>query len=445
MNTPRFSIIIPAYNAEGHITKALESVRSQTFKDYELIVVCDSCKDNTEELARSYGAKTFAVEYHNDWLSRSRGLDEATGEWVLFMDDDDWWLHEYVLWQLDDKIKSIHHSLDVLCFSFIFKDKQYASPKGNAGRHWVSVWNKCWRRACIGKTRFPCVKMCSDRYFSEAMMKKGLNMVDWDMPMYYYNYLREGSQTENEYRGKRIPAPPATPENIVTGPVKQEAPRYLIHTCPKRKWYVDEFLVPSMIMQGIPQDRIQVWNDDKGIGNLRATMKSFSEIPMDGQGTWHLQDDVVISKDFKALTEQYNEGLVCGFCSRYSEERPVGQTTLRNMWYSFPCIRIPNNIARECAKWFYHGAINDSKYKMWVESRKHDDEAFKEFLKLKHPEMRVYNLAPNPVNHVDYLLGGSLVNNQREKIAVSLFWEEPEIITALEQKLKERSEALDRQ
>ena len=372
MNNPRFSIIIPAYNAEKHIHRALQSVASQTFKNYELLVVCDSCEDNTEQLALEYGARVICVNYHNDGLSRSRGIDEAKGEWVLFMDDDDWWLHEYVLWQIDEKIKNSSKFIDVLCFSFIFKGECYASPRGNRGRHWYAVWNKCWRRAAIGSTRFPQVKMCSDKYFHEDMFKKGLNIVDWDMPMYYYNYMRKGSQTAND-------------KCAAADKVPQKSPKYIIHTCPKRLWYVEEFLLPSMTAQGIKPEDIKVWNDAEGIGNLRATMKSFSEIPMDGQGTWHLQDDVIISSNFKALTEKHNEGIVCGFCSRYSEERPTGDTTLRNIWYSFPCIRIPNNLARECSKWFYHGAINDAKYKNWVESKKHDDEAFKEFLKLKHP------------------------------------------------------------
>ena len=49
----RFSIIIPAYNSAKYIVKALESVRAQSFTDYELIVVCDSCKDNTADKARN--------------------------------------------------------------------------------------------------------------------------------------------------------------------------------------------------------------------------------------------------------------------------------------------------------------------------------------------------------------------------------------------------------
>lgn len=202
---PRFSIIIPAYNAENHIRKALESVASQTFKDYELIVVCDSCTDNTKQIARSYGAKTVTANCHNDGKSRSIGLDNAVGDYVLFMDDDDWWLHEYVLEQLDQKLKKFKPGIDVLCFSFIYRGKGYAEPIShmNGNVRWIAVWNKCWRRHAIGRTRFPDVPMCSDRYFHEAMMKKNISIAEWDMPMYYYNFMREGSQTEISKRKKQ--------------------------------------------------------------------------------------------------------------------------------------------------------------------------------------------------------------------------------------------------
>lgn len=194
----RFSIIIPAYNAEKHIRKALDSIKQQTFKDYELIVVCDSCDDNTEDIAKEYGAKTFKVSYHCDGPTRNKGIEEAKGEYLLFMDDDDWWLHEYVLQQIDEKLRET--GADILCFSFIFKHWMYAKPLRDDRDHWIAVWNKCWRRSCIGDCRFPNVRSKSDVTFHALMFSKHLKVVDWDMPMYYYNYLREGSQSEIDRR-----------------------------------------------------------------------------------------------------------------------------------------------------------------------------------------------------------------------------------------------------
>ena len=195
----RFSVIIPAHNAEGYIRKALDSIKNQTFTDYELIVVCDSCTDNTASIAHEYGAIVEEVKFERDGLTRNRGINIAQGEYLLFMDDDDWWLHEFVLEQLDRKLKEIPET-DILCFSFIFKGWKYASPKGNNGQRWIAVWNKCWRRDCIEGTRFSAKYSISDVDFHNGMMRKNLKMYDWDMPMYYYNYLREGSISEKSHR-----------------------------------------------------------------------------------------------------------------------------------------------------------------------------------------------------------------------------------------------------
>ena len=122
----RFSIIIPAHNSASFIRNALESIKKQTFKDYELIVICDNCNDNTQQIAEEYGAITERVGFGRDGLTRNRGLEKARGEWVLFMDDDDWWLHEYVLAQLDQKLKE-NPNIDMLCFSFIHRQVIRAS------------------------------------------------------------------------------------------------------------------------------------------------------------------------------------------------------------------------------------------------------------------------------------------------------------------------------
>lgn len=196
---PRFSIIIPAHDSAKYIAKALTSIRQQVFKDYELIVVCDSCNDNTAEIAMSYNAKLVITDFHCDGPARSVGLDKAKGEYVLFMDDDDWWLHEYVLNQLDDRLKK-EKEPDILCFSFIFKGWKYADPKGNGGNYWIACWNKCWKKSFIGDSRFPNKKMSSDVDFHYSVFSKNPKIVEWDMPMYYYNYMREGSQTERDRR-----------------------------------------------------------------------------------------------------------------------------------------------------------------------------------------------------------------------------------------------------
>ena len=185
---PKYSIIIPAHNGEQYIRKCLDSVVSQWYRNYELIVICDRCEDDTEKIAKSYRAITMNVDFGRDGLTRNAGLDIAQGEFVLFLDSDDWWLHEFVLGQIDSRMTPF---VDLLYFSFIWKGRGYCEQSPE--RNYIAVWNKCWRRAFIGDTRFTDRKFWSDEDFNRAMSYKQGNRVFWDMPMYYYNFMREGS------------------------------------------------------------------------------------------------------------------------------------------------------------------------------------------------------------------------------------------------------------
>lgn len=93
---PRISVIIPAYNAAWCVGRALDSVLAQTCRDFELIVVDDGSRDNTAEILAGYGAALRVVSKANGGLSSARnaGIAAARGEYVAFLDADDWWLPE---------------------------------------------------------------------------------------------------------------------------------------------------------------------------------------------------------------------------------------------------------------------------------------------------------------------------------------------------------------
>lgn len=189
--------------------------------------------------------------------------------------------------------------------------------------------------------------------------------------------------------------------------------KYLIHGCQQRKWYIDKFLVPSMLEQGIKREDILIFIDSEKLGNLRAFIAS-SEMLGNEQGTWHLQDDVILASDFKAITEKYDKGIVCGFCNRFSEGLPTGVRLVRDMWYSFPCIRIPNNILKLFIEWLKKPSTQN-KYRAYIEAGKFDDSLFRAYMLSEHPYKLVHNLYPNIVDNIDYLIGGTIANYQRDK------------------------------
>lgn len=209
---------------------------------------------------------------------------------------------------------------------------------------------------------------------------------------------------------------------------------YLIHSCEKRKWYVDEYLVPSLIEQGIEKENILIYNDDKKEGCLKSFIESSKMIDTVARGTWHLQDDIIISSNFKEITEEFDKGIVCGFCSYYSKDLPMGIRPVNKMWYSFPCIRIPNAVLKGFIKWLQSATIQ-TKYQAYLKDNKFVDLFFNKYVTEAYPEKMVHNLCPNIVDNVDYLIGGSTINH-REDIPVSLYFPNRELIYNLKRELE---------
>lgn len=204
--SPKFSIILPTHNGADRILTAITSVNNQTFKDYELIIVCDSCTDGTADVCRNFftftnkqpPVKIIETDCGRDGLARNAGLDVATGEWILFIDDDDYFLHEYCFELLAEKVGRKNE--DVLDFSFIWKNVGYKSPCKD--EIFVMVWCRAWRRSFIGDKRFNSETYGSDRDFCKEYLidNPDAKVEFWDCPMYYYNYLREGSLSWMEKR-----------------------------------------------------------------------------------------------------------------------------------------------------------------------------------------------------------------------------------------------------
>ena len=212
---------------------------------------------------------------------------------------------------------------------------------------------------------------------------------------------------------------------------------YLIHACPAREWYVNDFLIPSMMEQGIKRDQIEVWMDDKGMGNLISFMRCCEEYGKRDSGRWHLQDDVCISSDFKMKTEKYDEGIVSGF---FREEwqgltPQGGRVPAVYHWNSFQCVRIPDQYVKECAEWFFTDAAYRDTYADIVKSNKCVDSMWYDFLCECHLEETVTNLNPSIVDHIDFLLGGSVINKWRGHHARGDLWEDDEAYNRMKDKL----------
>lgn len=93
MNLPPYSVVIPAYNAAAHLAEAVASVRAQAHAPAEIIVVDDGSTDDTVALARTLGPDVRCLSQPNQGpsVARNRGIEEATCEYLAFIDADDLW------------------------------------------------------------------------------------------------------------------------------------------------------------------------------------------------------------------------------------------------------------------------------------------------------------------------------------------------------------------
>ena len=119
--TPLITVIVPVYNNDKYIARCLDSLLAQTFSDFEAVIVNDGSTDHSGDIMQKYAAKDSRfhyIEQKNQGVSvaRNKGLDNAKGEYILFLDGDDW-LENDVLERLRNEMTE--YNLD--CVSYMFR------------------------------------------------------------------------------------------------------------------------------------------------------------------------------------------------------------------------------------------------------------------------------------------------------------------------------------
>jgi glycosyltransferase involved in cell wall biosynthesis len=102
-HNPLVSVIIPTYNRSNHILGTIESALGQTYKNIEIIVVDDGSIDGTSSRVKAYGYRIRYVYQEHAGVSaaRNKGIEEARGEFVAFLDSDDLWMPEKIFKQME--------------------------------------------------------------------------------------------------------------------------------------------------------------------------------------------------------------------------------------------------------------------------------------------------------------------------------------------------------
>lgn len=218
------TVIIPVYNVETYLERCLESIINQTYKELEIIIVDDGSTDKSSQICDTYKTKdTRICVYHkkNGGLSDARnyGLDRMNGEYVTFVDSDDYISRDYieVLYRLIKKNDNIDISMmdkqvvydnDVPRSTIEFKeeimDREHAIKKMLL-RDGVShtAWGKLYKSVLWKEIRFPFGRLYED-YLTIYKVFENVNMISYCNEKKYYYYQRSNSIMNNKLNKKKL-------------------------------------------------------------------------------------------------------------------------------------------------------------------------------------------------------------------------------------------------
>lgn len=128
----KVSIVVPVYNTEKYLDECISSILSQDYKNIEVILVNDGSKDNSLKICQNYAEKdnrVIVIDKHNSGTAETRntGLAASTGDWIMFMDSDDYYYTDDVISKV--YVKAKENDSTVVCFNyrrFIEKNKKYS-------------------------------------------------------------------------------------------------------------------------------------------------------------------------------------------------------------------------------------------------------------------------------------------------------------------------------
>lgn len=188
----KISVIIPVHNLEDGITGCLDSVAMQDFEksDYEVLIVLDACTDGTaaivdgwRNLHRDINVRIFQSQCKTPGGARNVGLDNATGEYIMFIDGDDKLIHLSAMTLLFNAVQG-HNAVRVTDHEMRGNHTKFSKR--------LTLWLHFFSRELIGNERFTDMLLNEDFEFVKRIRSKPeYDEAQINTPLYYYNYDSE--------------------------------------------------------------------------------------------------------------------------------------------------------------------------------------------------------------------------------------------------------------
>lgn len=211
------SIVIPLYNTSKYLRKCLDSICSQSYKNWECILVDDCSTDNSYEIALEYMSRDKRFKVHKNaenlgcGLTRRRGISLAKGEWFSFVDSDDYIDNTF----LEDMLNTcIENNCDIaICGTYNrdanynyksqdLAEKFYITSKEELYRQYMtSSWilqyngNKFYSRKVIDKVEYSNLRFCEDSMTTYKWLWEADKVAV--IPRSYYHYIKHSDSNSN--------------------------------------------------------------------------------------------------------------------------------------------------------------------------------------------------------------------------------------------------------
>ena len=206
----KFSIIIPAYNVADYLENCVESILKQTYDNYEVIIVNDGSTDETGKIADDLSLQfkqINVIHQSNGGASKARntGMKEVVGDYILFLDGDDFWSDSHFLKQIVSELTIKLVDVIIFGYSYYYDNEIKESPISrlkdlgeatNYGLFNGPNWNKCISKKLINKgLSFPEDLVSEDSLYCSSIMKRMESFSVITSTQYMYRQNRAGSLT----------------------------------------------------------------------------------------------------------------------------------------------------------------------------------------------------------------------------------------------------------
>lgn len=256
----RISVVIPVYHSEKYLPECIDSVIGQTYQDLEIILVEDASPDGCGEICDRYAERDRRIrcmhKSRNGGAAEARnaGMDMASGEYLFFMDSDDW-LAKDALERLYEGLKRYQADCSVGQTCVVMQDRKGGRGKMRHGRRksaecksaheamkqvlltGSAAWNRLYKRKMIEGLRFPAGRINEDEPFMLHAYERMRRIAFLECETYFYR-KRENSVTTSPFSVKMVDSLYNSRDNLefVTGKMPELIPAAEYKYCRRLLW-----------------------------------------------------------------------------------------------------------------------------------------------------------------------------------------------------------------